>query len=192
MSAVIFPLFTMLAIAAASVLTDTLLSGALQGLFAGALAGAIVVPALNQPDSAGRGLFFGVMSAIAVALYALVFMVLPVTGNTAGSAINGSVGAALLDAGVYVTAAFFIGTVVGFLSLVPGDVIKGALMGLFMGAVSGAILLVLLNQFNIGLSGFFFQGLVGLMVGALLLSITGGADEQQMVKRKKKKKDPWK
>jgi len=191
MSAIIFPLFTMLAIAAASVLTDTLLQGALQGLFAGALAGAIVVPALNQPDSAGRGLFFGVISAIAVALYALVFMILPATGNTAGTVINGSVGAALLDAGAYVTAAFFIGTVIGFLSLVPGDVIRGVLLGLVLGAISGAILLMLLNQFNIGLSSFFFQGLVGLMVGALLLSITGGAEEKQTLRRKKKRKDPW-
>ena len=191
MSAIIFPLFTMLAIAAASVLTNTLLQGALQGLFAGALAGAIVVPALNQPDSAGRGLFFGVISAIAVALYALVFMILPVTGDSAGTAINSAVGAALLDAGTYVTAAFFIGTVVGFLSLVPGDVIRGVLLGLVLGAISGAILLMLLNQFSIGLSSFFFQGLVGLMVGALLLSITGGAEEKQTLRRKKKRKDPW-
>lgn len=191
MSATLFPLLAALAIGAASALTDMLLSGALQGLFAGALAGAIVIPALNAPDSAGRGLFFGVMSAIAVALYALVFRVLPATGNTAGSAVNSAVGAALLDAGMYVTAAFFIGTVIGFLSLVPGEVIKGTLMGLLLGAVSGAILLVVLNQFNIALSGFFFQGLVGLAVGALLLSVTGGADETQTLRRKKKRKSPW-
>lgn len=191
MSAILFPLFTMLAVAAASVLTDTLLQGAIQGLFAGALAGAIVVPALNQPDSAGRGLFFGVISAIAVALYGLVFMILPLTGNSAGSAMNSAVGAALLDTGAYVTAAFFIGTVIGFLSLVPGDVIKGVLLGLVLGAISGAILRMLLNQFNAGINGFFFQGLVGLMVAALLLSITGGADEKQTLRRKKKRKDPW-
>lgn len=191
MSAIIVPLFTMLAVAAASVLTDTLLQGAIQGLFAGALAGAIVVPALNQPDSAGRGLFFGVISAILVALYGLVFMILPLTGNSAGTAMNSAVGSALLDTGVYVTAAFFIGTVIGFLSLVPGDVIKGVLLGLLLGAVSGAILRMLLNQFNVVINGFFFQGLVGLMVTGLLLSITGGADEKQTLRRKKKKKDPW-
>jgi len=191
MSAILFPLLTMLAIAAASTLTDTLMQGAIQGLFAGALAGAIVVPALNSPDTGGRGLFFGVMLAIGVALYELVFEILPVTGSSAGSAINGAVGQALLEAGAYVIAAFFIGTVIGFLTLVPGDVIKGAMMGLFVGAASGAILLLLMNQYNIVLSPFFFQGLVGLITGALFMSITGGSDENQTLKRKKKKKDPW-
>jgi len=191
MSTILFPLLTMLAIAAASTLTDTLLQGAFQGLFAGALAGAIIVPALNSPNTAGRGLFVGIMLAIGVALYELVFKILPVTGSTAGSAINAVVGQALLEAGAYVIAAFFIGTVIGFISLVPGDVIKGALMGLFVGAASGAILLMLLNQYNIVLDTFFFQGLVGLITAALFMSITGGSDENQTLKRKKKKKDPW-
>ena len=191
MGTILFPLFTMLAIAAASTLTDTLIQGALQGLFAGALAGAIVVPALNMPDTAGRGLFFGVMLSIGVALYELVFKILPVTGNSAGSAINSAVGAALLDAGAYVTAAFFIGTVIGFLTLVPGDVIKGAAMGLFVGAASGALLLIMLNQFGIVVNNFIFQGLVGLITAAMFMSITGGSDEAQTLRRKKKKKDPW-
>ena len=191
MSTILFPLLTMSAIVAASALTDTLLQGALQGLFAGALAGAIVVPALNSPDTGGRGLFFGVMLAIGVAFYELVFNILPAAGNTAGSAINGAVGQALLDAGVYVIAAFFIGTVIGFLTLVPGDVVKGALMGLVVGAASGAILLILLKQYNIVLSTFFFQGLVGLITAAMFMSITGGSDENQTLKRKRKRKDPW-
>ena len=191
MSTILFPLLTMLAIAAASALTDTLIEGALQGLFSGALAGAIIIPALNSPDTAGRGLFFGVMLSIGVALYAFIFKILPVTGDSAGSAINSAVGAALLEAGTYIIVAFFIGTVIGFLTLVPGDVIKGAGMGLIVGGISGAILLILLNQFNTILSTFFFQGLAGLITAALFMSVTGGADEAQTLRRKKKKKDPW-
>jgi len=191
MNAILFPLLTTLAIAVASALTDTLMQGAIQGLFAGALAGAIVVPALNSPDTSGRGFFFGIMLTIAVALYQVIFKILPVTGNSAGTAMNATVGSVLLVTGAYMITAFFIGTVIGFLTLVPGDVIKGAAMGLVVGAASGAILLVLLNQFNIVINGFFFQGLVGLITAALFMSITGGADEAQALRRKKKKKDPW-
>lgn len=191
MNTIVFSLSTVLAIAAASALTNMLIQGAIQGLFAGALAGAIVVPALNSPDTTGRGFFFGIMLTLGVALYQVVFKILPVTGDSAGTVMNAAVGSLLLITGAYMLVAFFIGTVIGFLTLVPGDVIKGAAMGLVIGAASGAILLVLLNQFNIAISGFFFQGLVGLITATLFMSITGGADEAQTLRRKKKKKDPW-
>ena len=191
MNTIVFPLSTMLAIAAASALTNMLIQGAIQGLLAGALAGAIIIPALNSPDTSGRGFFFGIMLTLGVALYQVVFKILPVTGDSAGTVINATVGSLLLVTGAYMLVAFFIGTIIGFLTLVPGDVIKGAAMGLVVGAASGAILLVLLNQFNIIINGFFFQGLVGLITAALFMSITGGADEAQTLRRKKKKKDPW-
>ena len=191
MNAILSPLFTMAAIATASTLTNMLIQGAIHGLFAGALAGAVIIPALNSPDTAGRGFFFGIMLTLAVAVYQVIFKILPVTGDTAGTVINGTVGAVLLTTGGYMLIAFFIGTVIGMLTLVPGDVLKGAAMGLIVGAISGALLLTLLNRFSIALNSFFFQGLVGLITAALFMSITGGADEKQTLRRNKKKKKPW-
>ncbi len=183
-----FSITPILIAVAASSLINLLLNGAIQGMISGALAGAMIMPPMKAPDTAGRGLFFGIMLTILVAVYQIVFQVLPRTGSSAETVINGSVGSALITTLMYVTIAFFVGFVIGLLTLVPGDVIKGAGLGLLLGAIIGAGTNYLLKYMQINVSAIVFQAITGLSSAALLMSVAGSSEDEKVVRRKKKEK----
>ena len=175
-------------------LTDDFLTGALNGLGAGALAGAIVFPAMKTPDTLGRALFVAIMFTLGMTAFQVVIYILPLAGGFGGNlttAFMGSaapaLGQAILRGGAFVILAFLIGFVVGLLTMVPGEVVKGIIIGLLLGAISGGVLNIVFERYNIVLNPVFFYVFVGLITWGLFMSVSGGSEDKSIPKRGKKK-----
>ena len=136
-------------------IVDELIAGAVPGLFVGMAVGATIWPIMQVPESLGRALLFGILGALGMAIFRFVVYIAPITGGSLTSLqdalIRSSAAeAALIDTGVWVLATLFIGMAIGAITYTAGDAVKGAIVGLFLGAVVSAGLQVLLAQLGYG------------------------------------------
>lgn len=155
------------------------MAGALAGVLAGVVVGAVVWPIVQAPDTLGRGILLALLFGLGMAIFELA-RISVVTGASLGSIINAFQGATgtllgqmILDGGVRVLIAFFVGAVLGVGMVVPQEVIKGGLIGLLLGTVSGAILQAVLGELEISLGRVLFSLVVGLTTWGFLAAIGG-------------------
>jgi hypothetical protein len=160
-------------------IVDDLTAGALAGVLAGVVVGAIVWPVIQAPDTLGRGVLLALLFGLGMAIFELA-RISVVTGASLGSIINAFQGATgtllgqmILDGSVRVLIAFFAGAVIGVGMIVPQEVIKGSLVGLLLGSVSGAILQAVLGELDISLGRVLFSVVVGLATWGFLAAIGG-------------------
>ncbi len=154
-----------------------LLSGAGEGIVIGLVVGAIVWAIMQAPDTLGRALLFGIFLGIIVVIWEFA-RIGAVVGGSMGSIINSLnenpiIGGMIMQAGIRTVAAMLIGAAIGVGSLVPQLMIKGAIIGLFLGALAGAALRGVFDYFNISLSRTMFQGAVVVVTWGLLVTFSG-------------------
>jgi hypothetical protein len=162
---------------------DDLLEGALAGIVIGILVGAIVMPMVQAPDAIGRGLFFTILAAVGMSLYQLA-RIGTATGEQLGtilSAFTGpytdALGEMMLEGIVLVLYSMLAGALVGVGSVVPDQVMKGGLVGLFLGAAVGALFQVVLGEFGVRLNPTLFRISIAAITWALFTAIVGGKED---------------
>lgn len=136
-----------------STLLDILIQAAILGCVAGVAVGSIVYPVMEESGAAGRALLFGIIGAIIMIL---------VEGARVGIQAGGSFqslvttvtagGPILVEMGRNIGLGALVGMVIGVMSLVPNVALKGGILGLLLGAVTGA-------AFQYGLMYFGYGGL---------------------------------
>lgn len=160
-------------------LVNDLGTGALDGLAAGAAVGAIVWCVNKAPDTMGRVLLFGIVSALLMAVVQLVLILNVLPQVSMGSLMDAfqnrsaQMGVLIIQAGRWIGFAALGGSLLAVLFSVPGEAIKGSLVGLFLGAFLGAGLKYALIQFNFPLNPFLFQFVVGLLTWGVFTSLGG-------------------
>jgi hypothetical protein len=159
-------------------LIDQLLAGAFLGVVAGVIVGAIVWPIINEPDAMGRMLLLLALAAVGMALFEFT-RIMVVTGSSLGSIIDAfqnqgtQIGQMVIQAGEHIGIAALVGAAVGVGSIVPGEAIKGALLGLAIGLLFGAGLHVLLLEIGLPLGPWLFRLLIGLVTWGVLSTLGG-------------------
>lgn len=162
---------------------DELMAGALAGIAIGILVGAIVMPMIQAPDTIGRALFFTIMAAVAMSLYQLA-RIGTATGERLGTILSAfagpytsTLGSLILDGVIWVLYAMLAGALVGMVSLVPDQVIRGGIVGLFLGIAVGALLRVVLLEFGVELNPTVFRIVIAGVTWALFTAIVGGREQ---------------
>ncbi len=162
---------------------DELMAGALAGIAIGILVGAIVMPMVQAPDTIGRALFFTIMAAVGMSLYQLA-RIGTATGERLGTILSafagpytGELGSLIFDGVIWVLYAMLAGALIGMVSLVPDQVIRGGIVGLFLGIAVGALLRVVLLEFGIDPNPTVFRIMIAGVTWALFTAIVGGKDE---------------
>lgn len=161
-------------------LTDVAIRGALNGIVAGLIVGAVVWPIMQFPDAMGRVLILALIFAIGMILFELA-RISQLTGSTFSSILGAfqdfststAIGAMILQAAYRILIAMLIAAIIGVGSIAPGKVIIGALIGLFLGLLGGALLAVLADQLGFALPTLLFQVLVGLLAWGIFASLGG-------------------
>ena len=88
--------------------------------------------------------------------------------------LDGSVvGPIILNAVLYIVYALLAGALIGVFITVPGEAIKGGLVGMLFGAIIGAGLYWLLGYFGIYMDLTLFRLLTGFLIFGVLTAITG-------------------
>ncbi len=153
-----------------------LLPGAISGLIAGLVVGAIIVPLMQVPDALGRALLFGVILGVLMLGYQL-FLILSITGGSMGSILDAldrpATGQAILNAMIYVVYAILAGCLIGVFITVPGEAIKGGLIGMVFGIIIGTLLYWLLGYLGVYLNITLFRLLTGFVIFGVLTAVTG-------------------
>jgi hypothetical protein len=163
-------------------LVDVLLDGAQAGFVIGIAVGAVVMPMVQAPDTMLRAAVLSILAAVGTAIYHLA-RIGAVTGEQMSgiiNALNGPytdvVGAMMLNGIIWTLYAMLGGAIVGLASQVPNQVLKGGLLGLVLGAAVGALLRVVLVEFNIVLGPLLFRIAVAAVTWGLFTSVVGGKD----------------
>lgn len=163
-------------------LVDQLIDGALIGILIGILVGALIMPMMQTPDTMLRTVLFAILAATGMSIYQLA-RIGRATGeriNTILSAFMGpytdALGEMMLDGVIWVLYAMLAGALIGVGSQVPDRVIKGGLIGLFMGAAVGAVLRAVLGEINVSLSPTIFRLAVAALTWALFTVVVGGSE----------------
>ncbi len=163
--------------AVSATLIDNLIASALTGVVIGVAVGALVMPMVQDPDTMMRGILLGVFGALIMGIYQ-VFRISQLTGSSMGSildAFQGSqqnvLGPMILNAFFMILLAIFIGMILGVTTQVPDKVIKGGIIGLFVGAILAVVLTLLLNWAKFALSAVIFRIIVGVLIWGMMSSI---------------------
>lgn len=158
-------------------LIDNVIASAITGVVIGVAVGALVLPMIQEPDTMLRGILLGVFAALVMVVYQ-VFRISQITGSSMGSildAFQGSdqniLGPMILNAFVMVLLATLIGMIVGVTTVVPDKVIKGSIIGLFVGAILAVALTLLLNWANFIVNIIIFRIVVGVLTWGVMSSI---------------------
>jgi hypothetical protein len=164
-------------------IVDELREGALEGIVIGILVGAIVMPMVQAPDTMLRTAFFAIMAAVGMSVYQLA-RIGQATGAEMGtilSAFSGpytdAVGAMMREGIIWVLYSMLAGALIGAVSLVPDKVIKGGIVGLFMGVAVGAGLRVVFFELNVTLTPILLRIMIAALTWALFTVVVGGSDE---------------
>ena len=160
---------------------DDLGQGALSGLAAGAIVGAIVWSITNAPDTLGRVLLFTIILGILMLLFQTILILNTLPEISMGSLIaafqdrSTEIGQMIIRAGQWVGLSALGGALVAVLLSVPGETIKGALIGVVIGALLGAGINAGVRELGINLRAgtALFQIVVGLLTGGVLTSVGG-------------------
>lgn len=165
--------------AAALSLVDNLSTGALNSLLVGAIVGAVVWSVSQAPDTVGRVFLFGLFAAL-IMLFVQVAITLNVIGEVSLPSLidafqnrQAVMAARLIEGGQWIGIAGLVGALLGVIFTLPGEAIKGAIIGLVAGAFIGAALNVAIIAIGLRLNVLIFQFLVGLLVWGLLASLGG-------------------
>jgi hypothetical protein len=163
-------------------LIDVILDGALSGIAIGIAVGAVLMPMLQAPDTMLRAAVLAILGAVAMAVYQLA-RIGAVTGEQMADIVTAFrgpytsiVGAMILDGFIWTLYAMLGGAIVGLVTQVPNEVLKGGLLGLALGILVGALLRVVFVEFNVSLSPIIFQLMVAAITWAMFTSIVGGKD----------------
>lgn len=161
----------------AQTIVDELLAGAVDGVIAGLIVGALVWPIMQAPDALGRVILFGIIGGLIMLLYQAA-RISVVTGSSLGSIINAfntntELGNMIFQGGIWVLVTMLAAAVIGALSLVPGEVLKGGLAGLFIGALIGALLGLGLQELDVSLNLTIFRVAVGLLTWGVFTAVSG-------------------
>ena len=158
-----------------NVFTD-LLPGVISGIIAGLIVGAIILPLMQVPDALGRALLFGAILGVLMLGYQLV-QILSVTGGTMGSMLAAldrpATGQVILNGMIYVLYAILAGCLIGVFMTVPGEAIKGGLIGMVFGLFIGTGLYWLLGYLGIYMDLRLFQLLTGFLIFGVLTAVSG-------------------
>ena len=163
-------------------LVDDLGAGALNGLAAGAAVGAIVWAITAAPDTLGRLLLFSIVLALLMAFVQLALILSAMPEVSMASLIDAfqqsdtAMGQRIIEAGQWIGYSALGGAVVAVLFSVPGEAIKGAIIGLGLGALLGAGLNVGMRELGILTirpDTLLFQLVIGLLTWGILASIGG-------------------
>lgn len=167
----------------AMTIVDELVDGALEGIVVGILVGALVMPMVQAPDTMLRTAFFAIMAAVGMSVFQLA-RIGQTTGAEMGtilSAFSGpytdAVGAMMREGIVLVLYSMLGGGLIGAISLVPDKVIKGGIVGLFMGIAVGAGLRVIFFELNVTLSPLVLRIMMAALTWALFTIVVGGSDD---------------
>ena len=153
-----------------------LLPGVVSGIIAGLVVGAIIIPLMQVPDALGRALLFGAILGLLMLGYQLV-QIVSITGGSMGSILNALdrpvTGQAILNALIYVLYAILAGCLIGVFMTVPGEAIKGGLIGMVFGLFIGTGLYWLLGYLGIYMDLRLFQLLTGFLIFGVLTAVSG-------------------
>ncbi|MFQ5420157.1 MAG: hypothetical protein ACE5EY_07320 [Anaerolineae bacterium] len=158
-------------------LIDNLIAAAITGLIIGMGVGALVMPMIQDPDTMIRGILVGVFGALAMSVYQ-VYRISQITGSSMGSildAFQGSqqnvLGPMILNGFLMVLLAIFIGMIIGTATAVPDKVIKGGIIGLFVGAALSVLLTLILDWVDLSFSQTIYRIIVGVLSWGVMSSI---------------------
>ncbi|MCA9960463.1 MAG: hypothetical protein KC413_06505 [Anaerolineales bacterium] len=160
-------------------LVNDLGNGALEGLAAGAAVGAVIWSINKAPDTMGRVLLFVIVGGLLMALVQLVLILSTLPEVTMASLMaafqegNAQTSRMIIQAGRLIGFAALGGALVAVLFSVPGEALKGALVGLGLGALLGAGLNVLLKELSFPLNPLLFQLVIGLFTWGALTAVSG-------------------
>jgi hypothetical protein len=161
-------------------LIDQLIDGALIGLAIGILVGALVMPMVQTPDTMLRTVLFAILAAVGMSIFQLA-RIGRATGERLGTILSAfmgpytdTLGETILDGVIWVLYAMLGGALIGVGSQVPDRVIKGGLIGLFIGGAVGAALQAILGEINVALSPTIFRITVAVLTWALFTVVVGG------------------
>ena len=136
-------------------LVDDLIAGVLPGIVIGIFVGALLLPMITATDTILRSIAFGIFGAVGMSLFQLA-RIGRATGERLGTILaaftgpyTNNLGGMIRDGIVWVFYAMFAGALIGMVTQVPDKVIKGGIVGLFLGGFVGAGLHALLVEFNI-------------------------------------------
>jgi len=158
-------------------LVSQIILGATQGIVVGLVVGAVVWAIMEAPDTLGRALLFAIILGIIVSIWEFVRI-----GNVVGAGMgdiittlnhNPQIGPLFLTAVLHTLTAMFIGAILGVGTQVPHFMIRGAIIGLFLGAFVGAVLQVALSHYGISLNRLIYRGVIALGIWALLTAVGG-------------------
>ena len=153
-----------------------LLPGVVSGIIAGLVVGAIIIPLMQVPDALGRALLFGAILGLLMLGYQLV-QIVSITGGSMGSMLDAldrpATGQVILNGMIYVLYAILAGCLIGVFMTVPGEAIKGRLIGMLFGAIVGTAMYWLLGYLGIYMDTRLFQLLIGLLIFGVLTAVTG-------------------
>ncbi len=161
---------------------DDLINGALLGIVIGIVVGAIVMPMVKAPDTMLRSVVFAILAAVGMAVFQLA-RIARATGEKLGTVLGaffspsaGNLGGMIIEGLEFTLYAMLAGALVGVTSQVPDKVIKGGVVGLFLGAAVGAGLNAIFRQYRIplGVDSFYFRLMVAGITWALFTVIVGG------------------
>lgn len=163
-------------------IVDELIQGALAGIVIGLFVGAIVMPVLQAPDSMLRGIIFAIFAALGMALFQLA-RVAQVTGHGMGTVLGsfagpytGNLGSMIWNGIVWVLYSLLAGAIVGVGSVVPDKVLKGGLVGMFLGAFVSAALRILFQEMGIVLNITLTRIMIAALTWALFTTLVSGKD----------------
>ncbi len=158
-------------------LVAQIVAGAAEGVVVGLIVGAVVWAIMQAPDTLGRALLLSIILGIGVIVWEFA-RIGAVMGMGMGGIIdsfntNPQIGRMFLTAGVHTLTAMFVGALIGVGSRAPNYMIKGAIIGLFLGALAGAAIRFGLYFFGVRVNLLIFRGLVSLGTWALLATFSG-------------------
>lgn len=163
-------------------LADVLLDGAKAGFVIGIAVGAVVMPMIQAPDTMLRAAVLSILGAVGMAVFQLARIGAATGEQMSGiiSALNGPytnvVGGMILNAFIWTLYTMLAGAIIGLMTQVPNQVLKGGLIGLVLGAIVGAGLRVVMVEYNIALSPILFRIAIAAITWALFTSIVGGKE----------------
>jgi len=163
-------------------IVDELLSGALSGIPIGILVGAIVMPMMQAPDTMLRSVAFAILAAVGMSLFQL-SLIGRATGERMGtilSAFTGpytdQLGSMIFDGIIWALYAMLAGALIGMATQVPDKVIKGGIVGMFLGVAVGAGLQAVLSELGYDFGPIIFRILTAGVTWALFTALIGGED----------------
>ena len=158
-----------------------LISGAAEGVVVGLITGALVWSFTKAPDALGRAILLAVIFGVVGFIVEFV-RIMAVMGYGMGQIIealneNRAIGPMFLNAFIRTGFYMLIGALIGAGSRVPQYMIRGSVIGILLGAVTGAVLWLATHYyFGLALNIILFRFLVVLGVWGLITAVTNKND----------------